>query len=111
MERWIALFYLGQFFAIFTWRIANAVLIDTLQHYYRSSHQMAGAPDMSFIASPGRFNARWAAHILFLKFRSDLPETRPLRGPFWFAFASGWYMALGVVLLVLIAIGVVQPSA
>ena len=110
MEKWVALFFLSQFFAIFAWRAVNAVLIDTLRHFYKSSHRAAGAPDMSFISEYGKFNARWAAHILFLRFRSALPTTKHMGSLFWAAFALGWYMTLGLVLAVLIATGLVLPG-
>ena len=111
MERWVGFFLLGQFLAIFAWRMANAVLIDTLQRYYKSSHQAAGAPDMSFIANCGPFNARWAAHILFLRFKGSLPTTPYLEVPFWIAFAAGWYIALGLALVLLVALGLVELGA
>ena len=112
MDALVLLFVVSQMLALFIWRYANAILVDTLQHFYRPAHREAGDPDLSFIASPGPFNARWAGHILLLRFRRASQPTKHLGGAFWAAFFSGWYIAVGLVaFVVLYVFGVGGPAA
>ena len=99
MDKFILLFALTQFVNFFIWRYVNLILITSLEHFYKTTHKEAGSPNLSYIATPGKFNARWSAHILFLRFLKTEPKLPSLSGTFWVAFFSSWYLVLGLVLL------------
>jgi hypothetical protein len=95
----LSIFSLMFFVSIGAWKYANLILIDGLKHFYSSAHLEAGEPDFSFIADNGKFNKRWAAHILFFGFLDSRLTPSTLRFPFWVAWLSGWYIVLSIIFL------------
>jgi hypothetical protein len=95
----VAAFVVSQMLAVGIWKYTNIVLIDTLEHFYKQAHGEAGAPETSFVADPATWNGHWATHILLMRFRRAMHPTPHLRWAYWLAFASGWYVIFGLLLL------------
>jgi hypothetical protein len=105
------LLVLSQVLAFWVWRYANMILIATLRESYPAAQAEAGNPDESFVADWSRWHGKWVRHIQLLRFRRATEPAPHLAWAYWLAFLSGWYLVVGLALLLAWMVTGAKPLA